>query len=254
MSQNQALKSVEKNEIAPTEQPENPSSLIAYAVQQGADVETLERLVSLQEKVQANNAKAAFTKAMSTLQSQLPVVKKLKNNPGTHSNYAPLEDIVAQCKDVIKKNKFMFSWDTKTTDKNIEVTCHVTHVEGHTESSTMVSEMAEGTSANNAPQKTAITITYLKRYTFCNAFGIMVADEDQDARLGESKPKLPANPKAKIMSLLKALGADVSSAEKIKEEVKALTGEDLVEKNFNEIISKLTILWQERQEEQNYEN
>lgn len=234
-----------------TENSQNPNRLVELAITQGANVDALERVFALQEKWEANQAKKAFTQQMAELQSELPVVKKMKANGGTNSNYAPLEDIVAQCKDVIKKHDFMYSWDTTTDETKLSVICKVTHLGGHTETSSMVSEIAEGTRANSSPQKAAITITYLKRYTLCNAFGIMVADEDQDARLEKSKPKLPANPKAKIMALLKALNVDTSDGEVIKEEVKKLTGEELVEASFEEIISKLTVIWQERNENQN---
>ena len=37
------------------------------------------------------------------------------------------------------------------------------------------------TAMMNAPQQTAATMTYAKRYAFCNAFGIMTGDEDTDA-------------------------------------------------------------------------
>lgn len=249
MSKNKKVKTA----VVEVQRPQqtDTNSLIALAVQQGASVETLERLFALQEKVQAHNAKASFTQAMSKLQSELPIVKKLKANAGTTSNYAPLEDIVAQCKEVIKNNGFSYSWDTITDETKITVICKGTHTDGHTEVSSMVSEIAEGTRANSSPQKAAITITYLKRYTLCNLFGIMVADEDQDARLERSKPKLPANPKLKIVALLKSFDVDTSDVETIKDAVKKMTGEELEEKNFNEIISKLTLLWQEQQEHAN---
>ena len=32
----------------------------------------------------------------------------------------------------------------------------------------------------NTPQKFASALTYAKRYAFCNAFGILTADEDDD--------------------------------------------------------------------------
>jgi len=234
-----------------TEHSQNPNHLIELAINQGANVDALERVFALQERWQANQSKQAFTQAMAELQSEIPVVKKLKANAGTSSSYAPLEDIVAQVRDVIKKHGFMYAWDTTTDEKSITVICKVTHTTGHTETSSMVSEIAEGTKVNSSPQKAAITITYLKRYTLCNAFGIMVADEDQDARLEKAKPKLPASAKGKIAFLLKSLNVDTSDPEVVKEEVKKLTTLELVEANFDEIVSRLELVWQERNETQN---
>ena len=236
-------------QIPPTQT--DPNALIQLAISQGANVESLERIFALQERWQAAQAKKAFTKAMAAAQGEMPIVKKLKSNEGTHSSYAPIEDIVLQCRDVIKNNGFTYSWDTATSEKSITVVCKVTHTDGHTEVSSMVSDIAEGTKVNSSPQKVAITITYLKRYTLKNSFGIMEADEDQDARIKAAQPKLPASPKAKIMSLLKALNVDTTDGTVIKEEVKKMTGDELVEENFDEIIEKLTILWQEQQENAN---
>lgn len=249
------VEEVETTEVAeqPQEAPTDPNSLIALAVKQEASVETLERLFELQQKVQASNAKSAFTKAMSELQSELPIIKKLKQ--GHVAMFAPLEDIIHETKEPIKKHGFSYRWNTQQNEKYITVTCIATHIDGHSEETTMTSEQEEvvtgnqsGKATKSAPQRAASTITFLKRYTFVNMFGVTVAGEDFDGRMEQMKPKLPANPKAKIMSLLKSLNVDTSDGEVIKEEVKKLTGDELVEENFDEIISKLTVLWQERQE------
>ena len=224
----------------------NPNALVELAITKGADVEALERVFALQERWQANQAKSAFTQAMANLKTELPVVKKLVE--GHNYKYAPLEDIANQVDKVISKHGFTYRWDTTLSEKAMTVVCTATHIEGHQETSSFTAPIISGTKSMNEVQSSAATITYLKRYTLCNLFGIMIAGEDQDARIKSMQPKLPASPKAKIMSLLKALDVDTSDGEVIKEQVKKMTGDALVEKNFDEIISKLTILWQEKQE------
>lgn len=59
-------------------------------------------------------------------------------------------------------------------------------------------------------------------------------------------PLLPQ--KRSIVSLTKALGGDVGTAESIATSVEKLTGLKLEPANFPEIISRLKILWEERQE------
>lgn len=244
-------KSPKKNELVQSD----PNSLIQLAISQGANVEALERVFALQERWQANQAKSAFTQAMADLKAEMPIVKKLVQ--GQNSKYAPIEDIAQQCDPFISKHGFSYRWDTKLEEAEMTVVCTATHVGGHSETSSFTSPVLDqitskaGNTVTNKVQASAGTITYLKRYTLCNLFGIMVAGEDQDARIKSMQPKLPASPKAKIMSLLKALDIDTSDATVIKEEVKKLTGDELVEKNFEEIISKLTVLWQEKQENAN---
>lgn len=235
--------------------PTDPNSLIQLAISQGAGVDALERVFALQERWQANQAKSAFTRAMAALKAEMPIVKKLVQ--GQNSKYAPIEDIAQQCDPFISKHGFTYRWDTEMTDKKVTVICVSTHVEGHETTSSFTSEMLDqiisktGNTVTNKVQAAAGTSTYLKRYTLCNLFGIMVAGEDQDARIHAAQPKLPSSPKAKIMSLLKSLNVDTTDGVVIKEQVKKMTGDDLVEANFDEIISKLTVLWQEQQENAN---
>ena len=223
-----------------------PADMLMKAIDSGANIDTIERLVALQERWQQSQSKTEFVRSMAAFQSEMPTVKKLKQNGGTRSNYSPLEDIMAVAKPVLQKHGFMLSWNTSTTDKKIKVTCTATHINGHSETSEMTSDIASGTAANNDPQKAAITITYLKRYTSCSLLNIQVADEDQDARLEKTKPKLPASPKMKIMALLKALGEDTETADTCKAAVKKITKLELVENNFEDIITFLSATLEEQ--------
>lgn len=230
------------------QQDHSVESFISQAIQQQLPVETIERFLAMRKELKADQAKEAYVRDMAKLQSELPTIKKLKANTGTSSKYAPLEDIVSQSKKAISDNNFSYSWDTETTKKSIKVVCTATHIDGHSESSTMVSDIAEGTKVNTAPQKAAITITYLKRYTLCNLFGIVVADEDMDARNEASKPKAPVDPKVKIIHNLKALGYETTDKEVITDTVQKLTQLDLVAENYEEIVSRLEILVSEQNE------
>ena len=53
--------------------------LIEMAVSGGADITQLEKLMDLQERYEANQAKKDFNAAMSTFQSMLPVIGKTGN-------------------------------------------------------------------------------------------------------------------------------------------------------------------------------
>lgn len=236
---------VEVKETVPADN--SIDTFISQAIAEKAPIETIKEFLAIRKELKADQAKEDYVVAMSVLQGQIPTIKKLKANGGTQSKYAPLEDIVSQTRKVISDNKFSYNWDTVTAEGSITVICKVTHANGHIETSTMVSKIAEGTRANSEPQKAAITITYLKRYTLCNIFGIVVADEDQDDRIKQMAPKLPANPKAKIVALMRMLGhSDVAT---MPEKVKELTQLDPNEVgNVDEIISRLTLTHQEQNE------
>ncbi len=99
----------------------------------------------------------------------------------------------------------------------------------------------------SAPQVVVATVSFAKRYTFCNVFGITVGGEDSDAKdLPKGKPAVPAKPtnmKSHIMSLLKTLGVDITNKELVVKEIKRLTKLDANnEDNLSEIGDRLEIL------------
>lgn len=251
---------VERTEVviqAPQEvarqQDNSIEGFISQAIEKGLPIETIERLLNMRKEFRAEQARESYVRAMSKLQGALPTIKKLKANSGTSSKYAPLEDIVSQTKVVISEHNFSYNWDTITTENSIKVVCKATHADGHTETSTMVSDIAEGTKVNTAPQKAAITITYLKRYTLCNLFGIVVADEDMDARNEAGKAKQIQSPamaeKAKVVGLLNDLGVDTKKgAESNRVKIIDLTQLEPTDANLPEIINRLEVLVQEKNE------
>lgn len=193
MSKKKETSVVVKKETKAVVVPENNvDQLLATAVEKGASVEVMERLFALHEKVQASKAKSAFTVAMSELQDKLPVIKKLKQ--GHVAAFAPIEDILEMTKSVIKEHGFSYRWDTVQKEKEITVVCIATHVLGHSDQSSMTSEVEEivtgnasGKSTKSAPQRAASTITFLKRYTFIALFGIIIAGEDFDGRMNKQR-------------------------------------------------------------------
>lgn len=250
-----------EKEVQVVEQPQSQNQsvegLISLALKEKVPVESLERLFSLREKVKAEQAKEAFVKSMADLQSELPVIKKLKE--GHVAKFAPLEDVVEVTKPFIRKHGFSYRWNTSQTEKNIKVVCIATHTLGHSEETDMTSEVEEtvtgnasGKATKSAPQRVASTITFLKRYTFINLFGVVIAGEDFDGRMEKQtgKAALPPTPglndKAKILHLLKLLKAKAGTKEEIAESVKSLVQLDLIETNFVEIVSRLEVLVSER--------
>lgn len=173
----------------------NPQSLIKLAINKGAGVEQLEKLMALQERWQANQAKQTFFDAMTTFQAECPMLKKtkkvdysLKTGGRTKYSYAPLGSIANQIKAVIKKCGLSYRWTIQDDEKTINVTCIVSHKDGHSESTTMSGNL-DATGSKNAIQQRGSTVTYLQRYTLIGALGITSADDDTDGngKVPESK-------------------------------------------------------------------
>lgn len=156
-----------------------PMNLIDKAVTNGADLANIEKLMELQDKWESKQAKKSFYEALAKFQKECPTLTKTKK--GHNYMYAPLGDIVAQIKDVLFNNGLSFRFEQNHND-GITVTCIVSHLDGHSEKTTMTA-LADKSGSKNDVQAIGSTVTYLQRYTLIGALGISTADEGMDARL-----------------------------------------------------------------------
>lgn len=156
-------------------------ALIAQAIEKNVPVGTMERLLVMRRELKAEWAKEQFDRAMASFQAECPIIEK-KDTAGSGNfsyKYAPLDYIVKQVKDLLSKNGFSYTFDSKKTETSLVIYCKVKHIAGHSETSQF--EIAVDTSARmNISQKDGAASTYGKRYAFCNAFGILTGDEDTD--------------------------------------------------------------------------
>mgnify|MGYP001615427980 CR=1 FL=1 len=165
----------------------SPENLISQAIEKGLPVETMERLLAMRKELQAEYAKAEFDKAMAEFQAECPIVTKGKEVQDSGGrilyHYAPLEVIISEVKNLIGKHGLSYAIKTEIKPGAVKVFCVVKHEAGHSETSDMEVPLSTRTGIMSAPQQTAATMTFAKRYAFCNAFGIMTGDEDTDATM-----------------------------------------------------------------------
>lgn len=205
-------------------------SLIAQAVQAGQiDVGVIERLCALQERVQAQAAKADFIRAMADFQAECPVIEKRKpakdRNGKTMYFFAPMDDIVRQVGGLIAKHGFGYGFDQKVTDdgKGMAVTCKVTHIGGHSESASFFSPFGAGTPMMSEMQKHGSASTFAKRYAFCAAFGISTGDEDTDGAKDDGGTPMDEADYQRHCDAIDAAG-DFTTLSKAVEEAKNAAG------------------------------
>lgn len=166
---------------------QTPTDLISQAIEKGLDVESLGKLLDLQLKWEANKARKSFFEAFTNFQSECPDLRKTKEVSfnQTRYHYAPLADITRQIGKLLKKNELSYRWEIQDTMQEIKVTCLVSHIDGHTEMTTMQAN-PDTSGAKNAIQARGSAIEYLKRYTLIGALGLSTADSDIDGRLPEA--------------------------------------------------------------------
>lgn len=175
----------------------NPSALLQLAVQQNLDIDKLEKLMQLQERWQAQQARKEFLNAISQFQANCPPIEKTKRVAfgNTKYSYAPLGEIAATIKKSMSSNGLSHRWEIGEDAENIVVTCIISHITGHAEKTTMKAGK-DVSGGKNAIQSSGSTVSYLQRYSLIGALGISTADEDTDGRKDDT-PAQPTQPKDK---------------------------------------------------------
>jgi len=165
----------------------SPMTVLDRAIEEGAGVEVLERLLGLQERWAANQARQAFDAAMAALRASLPTIVKGRkvdfttDKGRTHYQYEDLASITEAISPAMAQQGLSFRWQTDSTKPGqIVVTCIVSHAKGHSEH-TSLSCPADGTGNKNNIQAIGSAVTYLQRYTLKAAVGL-AASIDDDAR------------------------------------------------------------------------
>lgn len=160
--------------------PPTPAEMLSAAVSQGANIETLERLIGLSERWEANNARKAFDAAISAAKAAIPRI--VKDKQGDTNRYATFANIAAKVDPVLAENGLSYRFRTSQAEK-ITVTCILSHRDGHSEETTLSAPPDTGP-RRNPIQAIGSTLTYLQRYSLVQALGLAVSDDDDGRAAG----------------------------------------------------------------------
>jgi ERF superfamily protein len=176
----------------------DPQALILKAIETGAGIETMERLVELAKEVRAITAREAWFEAMAKFQEDCPQIIKNKmakiptRGGGTFEyRYASLDSIVAAVQPVMAPLGLTISWRTPRIERDhVVAACVISHQLGHTESSGEVTmPIVQGEGGATPPQRVGIALTYAKRYALLGILGL--APEDDDDASDHGRPSTP---------------------------------------------------------------
>jgi len=156
-------------------------------------VEKLERLIAMQERILAHNAKAAFDADFAKMQGELPIV--VERGKGNTGSYARLEDIVATVRPVLTKFGFSLSHTSEwPAEKTVKIVGVLGHRDGHEKRSEFLTT-ADTSGSKNAIQGLGSALSYGRRYTTLDLLGIATCNEDDDGKLAGRKTEQPPAPK-----------------------------------------------------------
>jgi hypothetical protein len=181
--------------IAPAPQALTPMDMVARAVAQGADIAILEKLMALQERWEANQARKAFDEAMADAKAEIPTITKNRHvgfaskKAGASSTDYRHEDLaeISRTVDAIL-GRHGISYRFRTTseiNQPISVTCKISHRGGHFEENTLTAGRDESGNKNSI-QAIGSTVTYLQRYTLKAALGLAASNDDDGNAAGGS--------------------------------------------------------------------
>lgn len=170
----------------PEDQPMRPvaegSAILAVisraASDPNTDVDKMERLMGMYERIESRRAQAEFAADLAEMQDTLPSIGERGNAAGRYT-YALWEDINAAIKPIMKRFGFALSFRTDCSN-GVSVTGVLTHRSGHREETT-INLPADGSGNKNAVQAVASSVSYGKRYTASALLNLTSHGEDDDA-------------------------------------------------------------------------
>mgnify|MGYP006921365784 CR=1 FL=1 len=188
----------------------DPRSTLALAIEKGMDPVTLGKLMDLQDRWDATQARKAYVEALAGFKRECPAVigkdKRADFGAGKAKySYATTGAIVTAITPAMSKFGLSLSWETKQEPRLVTVTCHVTHSAGHRESATLTGPHDES-GGKNPIQTLGSSVHYLQRYTMVSVLGLATADmDDPDAApprppvsMPTAKPDAPTDPEASL--------------------------------------------------------
>lgn len=163
----------------------SPMGMMLAAMQQGATLEQVEKMMDLQQRWEEREAEKAFNDALAAFKSEaVEVIKRREvdftsQKGRTNYKHAELSDVVEAVGPALSKHGFAWSWKTEQINGLVRVTCILKHRQGYSDSVAL--EASPDQSGNkNSIQAIASTVTYLQRHTLKAITGVSEKGDDTD--------------------------------------------------------------------------
>ena len=189
MEEKKSVVVAEKMEVTEAPAQDNgPMAMMMQALGQGADIEQITKMMDLQDRWEEAQAKKAYIKAMARFKSVPIVIKKDLFNKQFKSWYASIGSLLSGALPRMGECGLAHRWDIdQSAPPLIKITCIVTHEDGHSESTFMVSP-PDKSGSKNPIQEIKSTRTYLQAATFESIMGLAATDANVDDDGNNAKP------------------------------------------------------------------
>lgn len=178
------------------------------------DIDKLERLAGMYERMTDRQAVQAFGAAMSAAQGEMGRVAADANNPQTKSKYASYAALDRELRPIYTRHGFSLSFGTGdgAPSDYVRVTCTVAHAEGHREPY-HVDMPADGKGAKGGDvmtktHATGAAMTYGQRYLLKLIFNIAVGDDNDGSGPVSPADWITDDQVSDLVALMDEVGAD----------------------------------------------
>lgn len=159
------------------------------------DVDKLERLISMQERILKHQAKAAFDTAFAAMQGDIPVISEkgqILVKGELRSRFATNEDIQETVKPILQRHGFSIRFRNVVLEGGrLKVVGILSHCAGHSEEDEFVTK-ADDSGGKNDIQAIGSARSYGQRYTTIALLNIASRGTDDDGHRASQKPVVEA--------------------------------------------------------------
>lgn len=216
MTSQPALAETRRPMTVGTEVAEMGDSILAVIARASSDpkvdVDKLERLLAMQERVLAREAEQAFNAALKAAQEEIEPVIKNKINPDTKSKYADLVAVADAVDPILRRHGFSQSYGTADCPlpAHYRVTCLLSHEAGHSRDY-QADVPIDNTGPKGSQNKTMThgfgsALSYGRRY-----LKLLIADvatTDDDGRAAGRGATISEQQVGDLEALIQEVGAD----------------------------------------------
>lgn len=171
-----------------------PMGMLEKAVTSGASMEVVEKLLDLQDRWDAKQARRAFDEAMANAKAEIPSITKNRavdfttQKGRTNYKYEDLDSVASAVGPALSKYGLSYRYRaTSNVNEPVTVTCIISHRAGHFEELTLAAGRDDSGNKNSI-QAISSTMTYLQRISLKAALGLAVSNDD-DGQTSEEKAK-----------------------------------------------------------------
>lgn len=138
------------------------------------DIDKMERLLAMAERMQMRGAEQSFNAAFTKMQGELPVIVATSVIPN-RGKYERYEDVWRQVEPALTSNGFSVAYKQQADDKRITMTCILSHSMGHSRETPFSVRL--GGKADSDTQADCKASTTAKRNALLAALNVVIRQD-----------------------------------------------------------------------------